>query len=63
MPDLLRPWIMRPRTGTVEVITFLRRSGFLRWRIALIPLSESERLMDLVKFRGMVDGSLRSGHG
>lgn len=41
-------------------MTCSRRSGRPALRIAVVPRSETARLIDLVKFRGIVPGSLRS---
>ncbi len=59
-PDELWLWTMRPRIGMVSLRTFRKSSGRPEFLMALMPRSERARLMDLVKFRGVVEGSLRS---
>lgn len=51
---------MRPCMGLVSPSTLAIRSGRFDCFIAEIPRSDSARLIDLVKFRGMVPGSRRS---
>lgn len=59
-PEGVLPWIIRPFNGTVSERTFSRRDGRPKCLRALIPRSERARLMDLVKFSGVVEGSRRS---
>jgi ABC-type iron transport system FetAB permease component len=49
--------------GIVSLNTASMRVGELACLMALIPRSDSARLMDLVKFRGVVEGSRRSYQG
>jgi hypothetical protein len=52
---------MRPNIGVVVESTWSTRSGRPVWRREFTPLSEMARLIDLVKFKGVVEGSRRSG--
>ena len=54
---------MRACIGMVSSRIDSIRPGHLASLIELIPRSERARLMDLVKFRGVVDGSRRSRVG
>lgn len=51
---------MRPLMGIVSLNTFSSKAGRPECLMALIPRSESARLIDLVKFSGVVEGSRRS---
>lgn len=51
---------MRPFIGIVSSSTCCKSSGRPEYLIALIPRSDSARLIDLVKLSGVVVGSLRS---
>lgn len=53
---------MRPLIGMVALRTRSSRASLPDSLIALIPRSERARLIDLVKLRGVVEGSRRSGH-
>lgn len=55
-----RPWIMRALMGIVSSITSSASPGKLEAFIAVTPLSDKARLIDLVKLRGVVVGSRRS---
>ncbi len=51
---------MRPYMGIVSASTASRSPGRFAFLIEFMPRSDKARLMDLVKLRGVVDGSRRS---
>lgn len=59
-PDDVLPCIMRPLMGMVSRITSSISEGLPALLIAFIPRSDNARLIDFVKLRGVVEGSLRS---
>jgi hypothetical protein len=51
---------MRPLIDIVSAMTLSIKSGRFAAVMARMPLSESARLMDFVKFKGVVEGSRKS---
>lgn len=51
---------MRPRIGIVPAITVFSRLGWPALRIALMPRSDIAKLIDFVKFKGIVPGLRKS---
>ena len=54
------PWIIRALIGMVSSMTFSASPAIFEAFIAVTPLSDRARLIERVKFRGVVVGSRRS---